>query len=430
MKKEFNNKSINVRSFMISGLTAKWGIGEPRNEAYKHPLHAWTIAGRADGSTDFSPLPDLMGSSNALTLTGFDGTEGSGFENGYLVFDGVNDNAVSSRFTLAKDWTIIGEWEFMSGTLNSAGVNKVSSFAMYNTQAGRIGVYVNRNSTPLGVNGVGINAMCSDGRIYGKTWDKHLDTTPQTVTSSSSAMCIGRNTNGTLFTPVKFKNLAIYDRVLSEEQCKKAYDWLQEQTVPKYKHPTHAWTAKGRPDGVADVSPLYDLSGAGLDLTLKGFSGTTDSGFKGGKLLLDGIDDQLSAVAFSHSPNFTVVAEWEMLDDRAVNGGIRKPYAFYVYNKSATELSVAVNTPSYTTVESRCIKALTSVGKMYDENWNEFESPNPANPNPVSTNLVMGTTGSAFVKMSFSCLAFYDGVAFDKETCQKALEWLKAQSHG
>ena len=227
MKKEFNVKGFNVRSFMINGLTAKWGIGEKRDETYKRPLYAWTINGRADGSTDFRPLPDIMGNGLAMNLKGFTGTEGSGFENGYLMFDGVDDAAITSNFAIEKDWTVVGEWEFLPTVLGSAGLSKPLSFFMYNDQSGIITTYVNAGSGAFYVKEVGINAMCSDGRIYGKTWDKYLNSKPQTATSSKAEMMIG--INGTKFTTMKFKNLAVYDRVLSESQCKKAYDWLQEQ---------------------------------------------------------------------------------------------------------------------------------------------------------------------------------------------------------
>ena len=227
MKKEFNVKGFNVKSFMVSGLTSKWGIGSPRDERYKEPLHAWTINGRADGSTNFTTLSDISGNRVGMTLSGFTGTAGSGFENGYLVFDGVKDYALTAPITIEKDWTVVGEWKFLPTVLGSAGLSKPSSFFMYNDVSGTITTFVNAGSGAFYVKEVGINAVCSDGRIYGKTWNEYLNNKPQTVTSSNGTLMIGRN--GAKYTSMKFKNLAIYDRVLSEAQCKKAYDWLQTQ---------------------------------------------------------------------------------------------------------------------------------------------------------------------------------------------------------
>lgn len=226
MRKAFELKHADPRSFMIGGLTAKWGIGENRDDRYKNPLHAWTTSGREDGSTDFSPLLDRMGTGNALKLSGFDGTPGSGFEDGYLVFDGVDDGAISSPFTLGKNWTLIGNWEFTTEKPNAAGFSKSGQLYVYNFAAGAL-TFINRNSSGLSLPGVrSLKAICSDGRLYGRDWQLYTDDIEQTVESSPHLIAIGKT--GPNSTTMRFKNLAIYEGApLSEEQCKKAYDWLQ-----------------------------------------------------------------------------------------------------------------------------------------------------------------------------------------------------------
>ena len=226
MRKEFELKHVTPRSFMIGGMTAKWGIGENRDDRYKNPLHAWTISGRADGSTDFSPLLDKMGTGNALTLSGFDGTPGSGFKNGYLVFDGVDDGAVSSAFTIGQHWTLIGDWEFTAGSSALAGLSKNARFYIYDGPDGAR-TYINQaniRTTHAGVHS--FKAVCSDGRLYDSTWQPFTDSSTQITAPSTGPMYIAQR--GALYTSMRFKNLAIYEGApLSEEQCKKAYDWLQ-----------------------------------------------------------------------------------------------------------------------------------------------------------------------------------------------------------
>ena len=226
MRKAFELKHVVPRSFMIGGMTAKWGIGENRDDRYKNPLHAWTISGREDGSTDFSPLLDKMGTGNALKLSGFDGSPGSGFEDGYLVFDGVDDGAVSSAFTLGNQWTVIGEWALNKETPNGAGVIKNNSFRVYNVNEG-VHTYINRITGPVSQRGVrSFRAMCSDGRLYDSAWQSLTDDREQTVKSSTEPISMAKR--GALYTKMRFKNLAIYEGApLSEEQCKKAYNWLQ-----------------------------------------------------------------------------------------------------------------------------------------------------------------------------------------------------------
>lgn len=226
MRKAFELKHFAPRSFMIGGLTAKWGIGENRDDRYKNPLHAWTISGRADGSTDFSPLLDKMGTGNALTLSGFDGTPGSGFEDGYLVFDGVDDWAVVSGFPLGQSWTLIGNWEFTTEVHNFAGIYKGSRFYIYNPSSGAR-TYINQSTGGTVHRGVrSFRAVCSDGRLYDNEWQLYTDDKEQAVESSTGGVLIGRA--GANYTSMRFKNLAIYEGApLSEGQCKKAYEWLQ-----------------------------------------------------------------------------------------------------------------------------------------------------------------------------------------------------------
>ena len=226
MRKAFELKHVVPRSFMIGGLTAKWGIGENRDDRYKNPLHAWTISGREDGSTDFSPLLDKMGTGNSLTLSGFDGSPGSGFENGYLVFDGVDDVATTSNFPLGQNWTLIGGWEFTTEVHNPAGFYKGSRFFIYNNATGAQ-TRINRGTVAIVHPGVrSFRAVCSDGRLYGNEWQLYTDDKAQVVESSTGGMLIGQV--GARYASMRFKNLAIYEGApLSEEQCKKAYKWLQ-----------------------------------------------------------------------------------------------------------------------------------------------------------------------------------------------------------
>ena len=227
MRKAFELKHIVPRSFLIGGLTAKWGIGENRDDRYKNPLHAWTISGREDGSEDFSPLLDKMGTGNALMLSGFDGAPGSGFENGYLAFDGVDDGAKTPGFSLGQSWTLIGDWEFAMDSLGKAGITKWSRFKIYNAESGGAGTAINQMGALESYPGVyGFRAVCSDGRLYGSDWKPYTNTLRQEVAPSTGAIHLGLFEGSAI--SMKFKNLAIYEGApLSEAQCKKAYDWLQ-----------------------------------------------------------------------------------------------------------------------------------------------------------------------------------------------------------
>lgn len=77
---------------------------------------------------------------------------------------GVDDKIVSSVFGMGKDFTIVGDWKFIDNKKSGTGLVKGSSFYIYNTMIG-LDLYI--------------------------------------------------------------KNLAIYPRILSKDDCIKAYNYLQ-----------------------------------------------------------------------------------------------------------------------------------------------------------------------------------------------------------
>lgn len=146
---------------------------------------------------------------------------------GYLVTDGVDDEVRSAAFTLNKDWTIVGNWEFITNENKNAGLAKVYSFYLYNRDYG-IFVYKYTNAGQgFSVKDVkSLKAICSDGRIYLNDWQEIRNNIEQEATISKEVMAIGCF-NGD-FTKVAFKNLGIYNnQLLSKDDCIKAYNYLQ-----------------------------------------------------------------------------------------------------------------------------------------------------------------------------------------------------------
>lgn len=110
---------------------------------------------------------------------------------GYLVTDGVDDKIVSSVFGMGKDFTIVGDWKFIDNKKN--GIKS-------------------------------INAACSDGRAYDRNWNEILANTDNVVGYGGMLEVSSR---GGRFDRIAFKNLAIYPRILSKDDCIKAYNYLQ-----------------------------------------------------------------------------------------------------------------------------------------------------------------------------------------------------------
>lgn len=146
---------------------------------------------------------------------------------GYLVTDGVDDEVRSAAFTLNEDWTIVGNWEFITNENKNAGLTKVYSFYLYNRDYG-IFVYEYLNAGQgFSVEDVkSLKAICSDGRIYLNDWQEIRNNKEQEATISKGVMAIGYFNRD--FTKMAFKNLGIYNnQILSKDDCIKAYKYLQ-----------------------------------------------------------------------------------------------------------------------------------------------------------------------------------------------------------
>lgn len=143
---------------------------------------------------------------------------------GYLVTDGVDDKIVSSVFIMGKDFTIVGDWKFIDNKTSGTGLVKGSSFYIYNTMIG-LDLYINSGSVKNSLDGIkSINAACSDGRAYDRNWNEILANTGNVVGSGGM---LEVSSSGGRFDRIAFKNLAIYPRILSKDDCIKAYNYLQ-----------------------------------------------------------------------------------------------------------------------------------------------------------------------------------------------------------
>lgn len=144
---------------------------------------------------------------------------------GYLVTDGVDDKIISSNFVMGDNWTVVGDWKFIEDKKDSAGIIKSRSLFVFNTASGLI-IYINTGSSGMSINDTkSLKAVCSDGRIYLDDWSEVKNTQKQDASDVEKELAIGNN--GSNFTKIAFKNLGIYNRILSKEDCIKAYNYLQ-----------------------------------------------------------------------------------------------------------------------------------------------------------------------------------------------------------
>lgn len=190
---------------------------------------AWTVTGKTNEDSNRDIIANVTGNGKDLKLTNFGFAEGSGYNEegeyaGYLITDGVDDKVVSSDFVMDKEFTIVGEWKLVADGMESAGITKPSSLFVFNKDNGLI-IYINNTSKGQVLNTKSLKAICSDGRVYYDDWSEMLVSEEQPIASSNKYLMIG--SNGNHFTKIALKNLAIYNHILSKDDCIKAYDYLQ-----------------------------------------------------------------------------------------------------------------------------------------------------------------------------------------------------------
>lgn len=185
---------------------------------------AWTVTGKTNEDEDRATIANITGNGNDLVLSNFGFIEGSGYNEEGQFTDGVDDKIASSAFKMGKDFTIVGDWKFIGNKKSDTGLVKGSSFYIYNTMMG-LDLYINSGSVKNSLDGIkSINAACSDGRAYDRNWNEILANTGNVVGSGGT---LEVSSSGGRFDRIAFKNLAIYPRILSKDDCIKAYNYLQ-----------------------------------------------------------------------------------------------------------------------------------------------------------------------------------------------------------
>lgn len=200
------------------------------------PDQAWTVTGKTNSDADRATIKNITGNGNDLVLTNFGFAENSGYATdgdyeGYLLTDGVDDQITSSQaYILPKDYTIVGDWAFLTNEENSSGIVHMGQLYIYN---GLNGLYIYINSTSI-TNRLdkikSLKAVCSNGKVYDENWNEIVVSTGD-IANKSRLLLIGYRV--THYTSMAFKNLAIYNNtILDKEQCIRAYSWLQQQVAP------------------------------------------------------------------------------------------------------------------------------------------------------------------------------------------------------
>jgi hypothetical protein len=145
-----------------------------------------------------------------------------------------------------------------------------------------------------------------------------------------------------------------------------------------------------------------------------------------GYLVTDGVDDRVQDSSFKLNKDWTLVGEWVLLNQKATNAGITKPFSFIVYNRT-TGLSLFINTgTSGITIENvKSIKAICSDGRIYLDDWSEMLISKDQNITSSISVLSIGFNGTAYTQMAFKNLGIYNNQILSKDDCIKAYNYLQ-----
>lgn len=146
-----------------------------------------------------------------------------------------------------------------------------------------------------------------------------------------------------------------------------------------------------------------------------------------GYLVTDGVDDKIQSSNFSMGKDFTVVGEWKMLknSDTYELAGINKHDSFILYNYSYNNrINVYIYSGQGTPINTDSIKAFTSTGLIYIDDFNNVEEVIPRDKTDRGYSLFIGYNNNVFTKLAFKNLAIYSEV-LSKEDCIKAYNYLQ-----
>lgn len=145
-----------------------------------------------------------------------------------------------------------------------------------------------------------------------------------------------------------------------------------------------------------------------------------------GYLVTDGVDDRVQDSSFKLNKDWTLVGEWVLLNQKATNAGIVKPFSFVIYNRT-TGLSLFINSgTSGTTIENvKSIKAICSDGRIYLDDWSEMLINKDQNITSSTSVLSIGFNGTVYTQIALKNLGIYNDQPLSKDYCIKAYNYLQ-----
>ena len=142
-----------------------------------------------------------------------------------------------------------------------------------------------------------------------------------------------------------------------------------------------------------------------------------------GYLVTDGVDDKAVSKQFKFGENFTVILDFKFPVKKISYCGFDLSSKVRIQNLQGSGVYVVLK-GNKTLIPSNVVRAVTSEGKVYDENWNEYNIV-PGNISSNYTMVNLGFDGSNQFAESATKLAGIYSSTLSKEDCIKAYNYLQ-----
>lgn len=142
-----------------------------------------------------------------------------------------------------------------------------------------------------------------------------------------------------------------------------------------------------------------------------------------GYLVTDGVDDKAVSKQFKFGENFTVILDFKFPVKKISYCGFDLSSKVRIQNLQGSGVYVVLK-GNKTLIPSNVVRAVTSEGKVYDENWNEYNIV-PGNISSNYTMVNLGFDGSTQFAESATKLAGIYSSTLSKNDCIKAYNYLQ-----
>lgn len=142
-----------------------------------------------------------------------------------------------------------------------------------------------------------------------------------------------------------------------------------------------------------------------------------------GYLVTDGVDDKAVSKQFKFGENFTVILDFKFPVKKISYCGFDLSAKVRIQNIQGSGVYVVLK-GNKTLIPSNVVRAVTSEGKVYDENWNEYNIV-PGNISSNYTMVNLGFDGSKQFAESATKLAGIYSSTLSKDDCIKAYNYLQ-----